>query len=183
MHGMGQGHHWILALVKTKTEFDVYKTPECRIALPRARLPKASLLSGGRLDPVDGFPVIWRFTPQDGGRPMQVLNVLGLLNGGAISISIHGTLYETRDRGRLTGLYLPGVPKTVTFGEKPPKVLSPEKYKKPLFPSSWPTEAVAQVVRHRFRPLVILEPSFFLAQIHRLAPSSSAQYDASREDD
>jgi hypothetical protein len=169
--------------VNAKTELDVFALPEGNIGLPRARFPRVLPLTGGRLDPIEGFPVVWRFTHPEGGRPAVVINVLGLLNGGPISISTRGSLYEARDKGRLVGLFMPGAAKGYDLGAMRHKVLAPEKYKKPLYPTAWPKEAVAQVVRARFRTWIVLDPAWLLAQIHRLAPAAAFHYDPGRTGD
>lgn len=107
------------------------------------------------LSPTPRSPVVWRYRDPD-GREGRLLNVVGWLDGGLVSVSTRGTLYLRKGGGMDLALYLPEAPKRVELGPKPPKVLSPEGRKKPLVPPQWPKEAVRQVIRYRLRTILLL---------------------------
>jgi hypothetical protein len=114
---------------------------------------------------MDGFPVVWRYTDPQSNRSGVVLNVPGLLNGGAMSISTRGWLYEVEREGRLAALFLPGSPKRLKLAEKGYRVLAPEASRTPLLPQGWPKEAVKRVIRVRFSTIVVLSAEYLLAQV------------------
>ncbi len=120
-----------------------------------------------RLDLMPGprSPIVWRFREQEGGAPGRLLNVVGWLEGGLVSVSTRGTLYLRKDKGGTLALYLPDAPKRVELGTKPPKILSPEGRKKPLYPDTWPKHAVRQAIRYRFRTIVVLDADALLAEL------------------
>jgi hypothetical protein len=153
---------------------DVFSDGDGQLALPVAPFRNILRPTGCRLDPMEGFPVVWRYTvgPQD--RQGVVLNVAGLLNGGPISISSRGWLYEAERDGRFLALFMPGSPKRLRLGGMRYKVLSPETARTPLYPEGWPKQAVQRVVRVRFRTIVVLNAEYLLAQVPQLAPPAAA---------
>lgn len=120
-----------------------------------------------RLELIPGprSPVVWRFREQERGEPGRLLNVVGWLEGGLVAVSTRGTLYVRKDKGGTLALYLPDAPKRVELGTKPPKILSPEGRKKPLYPQTWPKHAVRQTIRHRFRTIVVLDADALLGEL------------------
>jgi hypothetical protein len=155
-----------------KQAVDVFTDDDGHLALPVEPFRRIFRPTGCRLDPIEGFPVVWQFTEGKGGRSGVVLNVLGFLNGGAMSISSRGWLYETERDGRQVALFLPGSPKRMRLSETRYKVLAPEPAGAPLFPAAWPKEAVLRVIRARFRTIVVLNAEFLLAQVPRLTASA-----------
>jgi hypothetical protein len=157
-----------------KQAVDVFTEDDGHLALPVEPFRRILRPTGCRLDPIDGFPVVWRFTEGQGGQSGVVLNVLGFLNGGAMSISSRGWLYETERDGHPVALFLPGGPKRMRLSETRYKVLTAEAGGAPLFPAAWPKEAVLRVIRVRFRTIIVLNAEFLLAQVPRLPPPAVA---------
>lgn len=153
-----------------KQTVDVFSDGEGRLALPVEGFTRIFRPTGCRLDPIEGFPVVWQYTTADGRRG-AVLNVPGFLNGGAMSIASRGWIYETeRERAHLA-LFLPGSPKRLRLAEAGAKVLAPGSSRAPLFPELWPKEAVLRVVHVRFRgTLVVLNTAFLLERVPHLPP-------------
>lgn len=157
-----------------KLAMDVFSDDEGNLALPVAPFRRILRPTGYRLDPIDGFPVVWKFTESQQGPSGVVLNVPGFLNGGAMSISSRGWLYETGRDGRSVALFLPGSPKRMRLSETRFKVLAAGPGGRPLFPEAWPKQAVKQVVRVRFRTIVVLDAEFLLSQVPALPASAVA---------
>jgi len=120
---------------------------------------------GLELSPTPRSPIVWRYRDPDDGSQGRLLNVVGWLNGGMVSVSTRGTLYLHQGGGTDLALYLPEAPKDIELGPKPPKVLSPQGRKKPRVPPQWPKEAVPQVIRHRFRTILLLNEDLLLDEL------------------
>lgn len=161
---------------------DVFSEGGGQLALPVAPFRSILRPTGCRLDPMEGFPVVWRYTMEPQGRQGVVLNVAGLLNGGPMSISSRGWLYEAEREGRLVALFMPGNPKRLRLGEVRHKVLAPETARTPLYPETWPKEAVQRVLRVRFRTIVVLSAEYLLAQVPRLPPPAAAAPESATPD-
>jgi hypothetical protein len=154
--------------VSDKLALDVFSDGDGQLALPVEAFRRILRPTGCRLDPMEGFPVVWRYTDSQDGRTGVVLNVPGLLNGGAMSISSRGWLYEAERDGGYAALFLPGSPKRMRLNETRHKVLTPETSRGPLFPPEWPKEAVLRVVRVRFSTIVVLNADYLLSQVPQL---------------
>ncbi len=136
------------------------------IGLERERFDAELQPSRLELIPEKRSPVVWQYR-SDEGETGRLLNVLGWLEGGMVSVSTRGTLYRKRgERGPLA-LFLPEAPKPLDLGAKPPKTLSPDGRKKPLYPAAWPKQAVQRVIRHRFRTIVVLDADTLLNELRR----------------
>ncbi len=151
-----------------KQPIDVFSDEDGHLALPVESFRRIFRPAGCRLDPIEGFPVVWQYSEVEPGRGGAVLNVAGFLNGGTMSISSRGWLYEAERDGCSVALFLPGSPKRLHLGETRHRVLAPSPGGKPLVPESWPKEAVKQVIRVRLRTIVVLDAAFLLAQVPRL---------------
>jgi len=121
------------------------------------------------LSPDARAPIVWHF--RDGDLSGRLLNVLGWLNGGLVTMSTQGTLYVHQNGGEVSALYLPGIRHPVDLGPKPPRTLSPDKRKRPLYPQTWPPTAVHQVIRRRLRTIVVLSQDALLGELTGAPPS------------
>lgn len=96
-----------------------------------------------------------------------MLNVVGWLEGGMVSVSTRGTLYLCKGESGRLAVYLPDPPKRIQLGPKAPVTLSQDGRKKPLYPRTWPRQAVHLVIRHRLRTIVILDTDALLKELRR----------------
>jgi hypothetical protein len=149
-------------------------------------------LEGLDLAPHPRSPIVWRFRYGDAaersreaqtaaaglsheaqpfGREAQtasggcLLNVVGWLEGGLVSVSTNGTLYVRESGSEAKALYLPGPAVHVDLRPKPPRILQAEGRKEPLFPDTWPKDAVRQVIRRRLRTVIVLAKETLLAEL------------------
>jgi len=157
--------------VSDKLALDVFSDGDGQLALPVEAFRRIIRPTGCRLDPMDGFPTVWRYTDSQAGRSGVVLNVPGLLNGGPMSISTRGWMYEAERDGGYAALFLPGSPKRLRLPDTRYKLLTPESSRGPLFPEGWPREAVLQVIRVRFSTIVVLNADYLLAQVPKAPPA------------
>jgi hypothetical protein len=150
-----------------KQPLDIFTDGDGQLALPVGAFQRVVKPSDCRLDPMEGFPVLWRYTDEKERRSGVVLNVPGLLNGGAMSISTRGWIYETQRDGGYVALFMPGNPKRMRLEETRHKVMDAESSRTPLYPAAWPKGAVRQVVRAKFSTIVILNDAYLLEQVPR----------------
>jgi hypothetical protein len=148
---------------------DVFTDGEGHLALPVEAFTRIFRPTGCRLDPIEGFPVVWQYTAAEGRRG-AVLNVPGFLNGGTVSIASRGWLYERERDGQASALFMPGSPKRMRLSETRHKVVAPDSAGAPLYPEGWSKAAVLRVIRVRFRTIVVLDAEYLLAQVPHLPP-------------
>ena len=95
------------AFTPQRLAVDVFSDGEGLLGLPVPPFRRIFKLIGCQLDPIEGMPALWRYEDAAHGRTGVVLNVAGLLNGGAMHIGTRGWVYEAEHEGRYQGLYLP----------------------------------------------------------------------------
>ncbi len=117
------------------------------------------------LSPTPRSPLVWRYRDPKGGDQGRLLNVVGWLDGGLVSVSTRGTLYLRKGGGTTLALYLPEAPRRVDLGTKAPRILSPAGRKKPLIPPAWPKEVVRQAIWHRFRTILVLNEDMLVEDL------------------
>jgi hypothetical protein len=144
----------------------LHRTGNLWIGLERDRFDAELRLAKLDLVPEKRSPIVWRFREGE-GETGRLLNVLGWLEGGMVSVSTRGTLYFKKTESGPLALFLPDTPKRLELGNKPPKTLSPDGRKKPLYPLSWPRQAVQRVIRHRLRTIVVLDADALLDELRR----------------
>ena len=115
---------------------------------------------------------MWKF--RDGDLNGRVLNVVGWLEGGMVSMSTNGTLYLAGSGESTKALYMPGHGQHVDLGSKPPRTLPANGRKKPLFPDAWPRSAIRQVIRRRLKTIVVLSQEALFSELN----GTSAHMDA-----
>ena len=121
------------------------------------------------LTPNPRSPIVWRF--RDGDLRGRLLNVVGWLEGGLVSVSSAGTMYVRTAGNEAQALYFPGHAVHVELGPKPPRVQTAAGRRQPLFPATWPAHAVRQVIRRRLRTIVVLAEDALLAEFDAKKPS------------
>ena len=162
-------------MASDKQPLDIFTDNDGQLALPVAAFQRVVKPADCRLEPTDGFPVLWRYTDEKERRSGVVLNVPGLLNGGTMSISARGWIYETQRDGGYVALFMPGNPRRLALESTRHKVVAQESSRVPLYPATWPKGAVQQVVRAKFANIVILDTAFLLEQVPRQpAPAVAA---------
>jgi hypothetical protein len=135
-----------------------------RVGLYRDGFRQVVHPAGFQLQPVARSPILWSFSDAHSGLQGRLLNVLGLLDGGVMSIAAAGLVYMLERGGETLGLYLPTVARTVQLPVQGLKEVNPAKTRKPLYPEQWPKAAVSRVIRYRLRSIAILDEAYLLRQ-------------------
>lgn len=146
---------------RARNQLDVYRIAGYHVGIFREPFEQVLDLGGFELTPVQEDPVVWNFNHHEARLRGRMLNVAGFLGEGLVQMARSGRAYAITRQNFTLALHFPGRPRRLKLAGIRYRVLP----QPPRLPPAWPEGLVSQVLRYRFRNLLILDETVLLAQI------------------
>ena len=151
-----------------KNRLDVHQIDSTNLGLYRDSFDRVVELSGFQLQPVQGSGYIWEFQHPPSNERGRLLHVEGFLRDSGMAMSVKGTAYLVTRQDFTLALAFPTSPRSLWLTDGKYKVIPKDEER--AYPSAWPHEMVAKIVRSRFRKVVIIDESYLLRMIGLRTP-------------
>lgn len=149
--------------IHRKNLLDVYPVAGYHLGIFREPFERVQALHGLELRPVVEQPECWDFHNPVSGERGRLLSMSAYLSSDPIALNTQGRSYMVTRQDFTLALLFPGAPKRIKLNETRHTIIVGSR--RPTYPEEWPKGVVQQVIRLRFRTIVILDEVFLLRQI------------------
>ncbi len=149
--------------IHRKNLLDVYPVAGRHLGIFREPFERVQALHGLELRPVEAQPECWDFNNPLSGERGRLLSMGAFLSTAPITLNTQGRAYMVTRQDYTLALLFPGAPKRIKLNETRHTILVGSRGSP--YPQEWPEGLVQQVIRLRFRTIVILDEVFLLRQI------------------
>ncbi|MEE8396228.1 MAG: hypothetical protein V3S29_09250 [bacterium] len=142
---------------------DIHPIDSTNLGVYREPFDRVVDITGFTLWPVAGSNFVWDFQHPGTLERGRLLHVEGFLKGGSVALNHRGQAYVVTRQDFSLALLFPSTPRRISLGGGNYKILP--KDSKKAFPAGWPRALISQIVRARFRTVVIINEAFLLEKI------------------
>lgn len=154
---------WAPLYAQRKNLLDVYHVEGVYVGVLREEFERVVGMEGCELSLDPGDAEVWQFRHAGASLHGRLLNVAAFLHPGRVALNTRGRAYTVTRQDFTLALMFPGAPRRLHLDRVRHRVVQLDG-RRP-YPEQWPRELVRQVIRTRFRTIVILNESFLLQQI------------------
>ena len=142
---------------------DIHQIQTANLGIFRESFDRVAELPSLNLRPVEESICIWEFDCPQTGERGRLMDVDGFLSNGRVSLSVAGMAYLITRQGFTLALLFPAHPRRVRLTETNYKILPNED--RNAMPPHLPRDLISQVIRHRFRKILIVDQTYLLSKI------------------